>query len=155
MIRTAAARRQDRAGGGITERTIGEDQTVMGKKRKRVATRAAEESEQRQQRAATWSKEDLLSPADPAEGLLSSEEWISIGIALDLSTRELCVAILIFEGQTRANIARKLHKNDGKPVSPGTVRVYIDRLFQKLQVKDRVGFVLRIMRVHLRLSAAD
>ena len=125
----------------------------MAKKQKQKTKHAGEESERRQRQAARWSKEDLLSPADPAEDLLSSEEWISIGIALDLSTRELCVAILIFEGQTRANIARQLHKKDGQPVSPATVRVYIDRLFQKLRVKDRVGFVQRIMRVHLTLSA--
>jgi len=127
----------------------------MAKKKSTKENRAGEDSDRRQREAALWSKEDLLSPADPAEGLLTSEEWISIGIALDLSTRELCVAILIFEGQTRANIARQLHKKDGKPVSPGTVRVYIDRLFQKLRVKDRVEFVLRIIRVHLTLSAAN
>jgi len=127
----------------------------MAKKRKSKSKSAGEDSERLQRRAALWSKEDLLSPADPAEDLLTSEEWISIGIALDLSTRELCVAILIFEGQTRANIARQLHKKDGQPVSPGTIRVYIDRLFQKLRVNDRVGFVQRIMRVHLRLSAAN
>jgi DNA-binding NarL/FixJ family response regulator len=126
----------------------------MAKKRKPKSKSAGEDSEHRQRQAALWSKEDLLSPSDPAEDLLTSEEWISIGIALDLSTRELCVAILIFEGQTRANIARQLHKKDGQPVSPGTIRVYIDRLFQKMRVNDRVGFVQRIMRVHLRLSAA-
>ncbi|QDT50243.1 LuxR C-terminal-related transcriptional regulator [Symmachiella dynata] len=127
----------------------------MAKKRKPKSPSPGEDSERLQRRAALWSKEDLLSPADPAEDLLTPEEWISIGIALDLSTRELCVAILIFEGQTRANIARQLHKKDGQPVSPGTIRVYIDRLFQKLRVNDRVGFVQRIMRVHLRLSAAS
>ncbi len=124
----------------------------MAKKNKNTAPRAGDESEWRQRKAAGWSKDELLAPANPAEGMLTPEEWISIGIALDLSTRELCVAILIFEGQTRANIARQLHKKDGAEVSPGTVRVYIDRLFQKLRVNDRVGFVLRIMRVHLTLS---
>lgn len=127
----------------------------MAKKSKQKKPRAGDDSDRRQREAAGWSKDELLSPENPADGLLSPEEWISIGIALDLSTRELCVAILIFEGQTRANIARQLHKKDGKPVSPGTVRVYIDRLFQKLRVSDRVGFVLRIMRVHMTLKASE
>ncbi len=125
-----------------------------GKQKKPRRNDAGDDSERRQREAAGWAKEELLSPPNPAEGMLTPEEWISIGIALDLSTRELCVAILIFEGQTRANIARQLHKKDGKAVSPGTVRVYIDRLFQKLRVNDRVGFVLRIMRVHLTLKAS-
>jgi DNA-binding NarL/FixJ family response regulator len=98
-------------------------------------------------------RECLLTPENPAEGFLTPEEWVSIGTALDLSSRELCVAILIFEGHTRGNISRTLHRADGKPISPGTVRVYIDRVFEKFHVKDRVGLVLRILRVHRSISA--
>jgi len=53
--------------------------------------------------------------------------------------------MLIFEGKTRHQIARALH------CAPGTVRVYIDRLFAKLQVTDRLGMALRLVRMHLHL----
>jgi DNA-binding NarL/FixJ family response regulator len=33
--------------------------------------------------------------------------------------------------------------------APGTLRVYIDRLFDKLAVADRLGMALRIIQAHL------
>lgn len=87
-------------------------------------------------------KEDLLSPENPGENLLSVEEWLTVARLLQLSGRERSVAILVFEGKSRSQIARELS------CSPETVRVYIDRLFEKLNVHDRVELVLRIVRVH-------
>ena len=89
-----------------------------------------------------------LMPRNPGEGMFSGEEWTLIATSLYLSARELSVAVLMFEGKTRFQIARKLR------CAPGTVRVYIDRLIAKLHVKDRVGMVLRIVRVHLQLRVA-
>jgi DNA-binding CsgD family transcriptional regulator len=80
---------------------------------------------------------------NPGQDLLTGEEWVEIGSTLRLSARELSVAILTFEGKTRADMARILR------LSPETVRTFIDRLHKKLQVKDRVGLVLRIVRAHL------
>jgi DNA-binding NarL/FixJ family response regulator len=86
----------------------------------------------------------------PGEGFLSDAEWSSVALAFDLTGRELSVAMLIFEGKTRYQIARALH------CAPGTVRVYIDRLFAKLEVTDRLGMALRLVRLHLSLrSTAD
>lgn len=83
---------------------------------------------------------------DPGVGLLSPEDWTAVGERFELTARELSVAILIFEGKTRDQIARRM------TCAPGTVRVYIDRLFLKLDVHDRLGMALRVMRVYLGLN---
>ena len=95
---------------------------------------------------------DLLSPGNPAAGLFTPEDWIAIGAALNLSPRELCIVVLIFEGRTRDSIARNLREADGTPLSTSTVRAYIDRLFEKLRVEDKVGLILRVVRVHRMLA---
>lgn len=82
---------------------------------------------------------------NPADQFLSTEDWHRLAERVRLSTRELSVAILIFEGKTRYQIARALN------CAAGTVRVYIDRLFAKLNVQDRVGLVLRLVRIHLEI----
>lgn len=91
---------------------------------------------------------DLPQLKNPGEGFLSSADWASIAISSNLTGRELSVAILMFEGKTRYQIARSLH------CASGTVRVYIDRLFAKLQVTDRLGMALRLVRLHLSLREA-
>jgi len=75
----------------------------------------------------------------PGEELLTAAEWQAIGLHFRLTRRELEVAVLLFEGKTRYQIARRLK------CAPGTVRTYIDRLFAKLEVTDRLGLALRIM----------
>jgi DNA-binding NarL/FixJ family response regulator len=89
----------------------------------------------------------LLDPANPGEDLLSAEDWAAVGERLHLTVHELPVAVLLFEGKTRASIARRLKR------SPSAVRVRIDQLFHKLRVRDRVGLVLRIVRVWLMARA--
>ena len=74
------------------------------------------------------------------------EDWIALAGQLGLSARELSVAVLMFEGKSRYQITHRLG------CAPGTVRVYIDRLFAKLNVNDRLGMALRVMRVHLGLA---
>jgi DNA-binding NarL/FixJ family response regulator len=85
-------------------------------------------------------------PKNPGEGLLSAEDWERLAAYLGLTAREAEVAALLLEGLNRGAVARRLGR------APGTVRVYIDRLFRKLDVRDRVGLVLRIVRVHLALA---
>jgi DNA-binding NarL/FixJ family response regulator len=84
----------------------------------------------------------------PAANFLGAEDWERIADRARLTPRELSVAIFIFEGKTRYQIARALK------CAAGTVRVYIDRLFAKLRVQDRVGLVLRLVRIHLEIAAA-
>ncbi len=81
----------------------------------------------------------------PGESLLTPEQWKQVGSQFRLTRRELSVAMLMFEGKTRNQIARRLH------CAPGTVRTYIDRLFAKLDVQDRLGMALRIVRVSVPL----
>jgi DNA-binding NarL/FixJ family response regulator len=79
--------------------------------------------------------------------MLSREGWAQVGDHLGLSNRELDVAILMFEGHARTQIAHRLG------CAPGTVRVYIDRLFAKLNVADRLEMALRVIRVAVALGA--
>ncbi len=90
----------------------------------------------------------LPAAGNPGEGFLTNEDWAAMALAANLTGRELSVAMLIFEGKTRYQIARALH------CAPGTVRVYIDRLFAKLEVTDRLGMALRLVRLHLALRPA-
>ena len=90
-------------------------------------------------------------PENPGQDFFTGGEWEKIGQALDLSERELSVAMLIFEGRSRDEIADRLHKSDGKSLSSDTVRVYIDRLYEKARVSDRLGLVIRVLRVHRAL----
>jgi len=89
----------------------------------------------------------LLESRNPGEGMISVEDWCELGEYLKLSSRELRVAVLMFEGNSRSQIAQRMVR------APGTVRSYTDRIFAKLNVADRLGMVLRITRVHLALSA--
>lgn len=89
----------------------------------------------------------LLQSKHPGVGMIAPEEWTSIASELKLSPREFCVAVLIFEGNSRLQVARRLK------CSPETCRVYIDRVFAKLNVRDRLDMVLRIVRIHLSLVA--
>ena len=81
--------------------------------------------------------------AHPGEALLTPQQWEEIGTKFRLTRRELTVAVLIFEGKTRRQVVRQTG------CAPGTVRTYIDRLFAKLEVTDRLGMALRVVRVLL------
>jgi DNA-binding NarL/FixJ family response regulator len=89
----------------------------------------------------------ILLPNDPAEDFLSAEDWVNLGAATKLSTRELEVANLLVAGETRVGVARRLQLN------VETVRVYIDRLFKKLGVRDLRGMILRIARLRLAVRS--
>jgi DNA-binding NarL/FixJ family response regulator len=88
----------------------------------------------------------FLVPNDPSEDFLTPEDWVNVGAAAKLTARELEVANLLFAGKTRAGVARRLQ------IDVETVRVYIDRLFKKLGVRDLRGMILRIARLHLAIK---
>lgn len=92
-------------------------------------------------------KSDLLSPLNPADGLVTDGEWNQLGRVFGLSDREQTVAKLLFEGNSREKIALSLRKPDGTSLSPETVRVYIDRLMKKFNVADSMQFAIRVLRV--------
>jgi DNA-binding NarL/FixJ family response regulator len=91
------------------------------------------------------SLDGLLLSENPGVGMISPEDWVNLAQYLQLSARELSVGTLIFEGNSRFQVAKRLN------CSPETTRVYIDRLFAKLNVRDRLGMVLRVLRIHLAL----
>ena len=90
----------------------------------------------------------MLLPKNPGEDFLTGIEWVTIGSALHLTARQIVVATLLLNGRTRKSIAHRLK------VSPETVRVHIDALFDKFRVKDRLGLALRIARRREALQAA-
>jgi DNA-binding CsgD family transcriptional regulator len=80
-------------------------------------------------------------------GFFTAEQWTALGQILGLSDREREVTRLMIEGLSRTEIAARLRKPDGKRLSAETVRVYIDRIFQKARVEDRLHLGLRLVRI--------
>ncbi len=93
--------------------------------------------------------EHLLLPANPGEDFLTGTEWVTMANTARLTTREIVVAALLLKSHTRKRIALRLK------VSPETVRVHIDRLFEKFRVQDRLGLGLRIARIREALRTAS
>jgi DNA-binding NarL/FixJ family response regulator len=91
----------------------------------------------------------LLLPNDPSENFLTAEDWVNLAAVTKLTARELEVASLLFAGKTRAGVARRLQ------LDVETVRVYIDRLFKKLRVRNLRGMILRIARLHLAVRSTS
>lgn len=85
-------------------------------------------------------------PENPADGLISASEWRTLKRQYSLSDREATVAQMLFEGLNRQQIANQIVKEDGSSLSQETVRVYIDRLFDKLEVTTTAQMVLRVVR---------
>jgi len=72
--------------------------------------------------------------------LLTNRQWLKVARRLALSERELQIAKLIFDDLRQTAIATRLG------ISPHTVRTHMERLYYKLDVKSRVGLVLRVLR---------
>ena len=89
----------------------------------------------------------IADPINPGEDFFSAEQWKMIGRALGFSEREREVTRLIIEGRTRTEIATILRKRNGDLLSEETVRVYVDRIFRKAYVPDRLGLALRLVRI--------
>lgn len=79
----------------------------------------------------------------PGDRLLADHDWQHIALVFELSARELEVARLLFVGKSRSEIAAEIN------CASGTVRTYVDRVFKKLQVEDRLAMALQIVRVHV------
>jgi RNA polymerase sigma factor (sigma-70 family) len=93
--------------------------------------------------------DDLLQSENPGEHLISQRQWHQIAAALGLTPRERQVTQLLFEGLTREEIARKLH------LKPRTVRQYLEQIHSKLNVRNRIGLVLRIIAVRDYLKQSN
>jgi DNA-binding CsgD family transcriptional regulator len=89
----------------------------------------------------------FILPENPCDGLLAPEDWVAVGATLGLTARELAVAVLIFEDRTRRSIGRRLRR------SAGGTRKRIDKVFKKMNVKDKLGLVQRVWQVHNAIEA--
>jgi DNA-binding CsgD family transcriptional regulator len=90
--------------------------------------------------------DDFFEPLNPCENFLSDSDWKNVARVMRLTARERQLARLLFEDHTRGRIARELD------CKLETVRAHIDRIYEKLAVKSRLQFGLRIVRVHLLLK---
>lgn len=83
-------------------------------------------------------RQDLLGFGS-SEGLMSERQWNDVGNAFNLTTRENQVCQRLFLGETRDAIADHLE------IKPRTVRHYLESIHKKMNVKNRVGVVLRLV----------
>jgi DNA-binding NarL/FixJ family response regulator len=73
--------------------------------------------------------------------LFTSARWNELAKYFGLTERQRQVARLICCGCTNAGIAGQLR------VSEGTVRLHADALFKALEVRSRIGVVVRLVLV--------
>ena len=80
--------------------------------------------------------------------MFSEQAWAELARSLTLSARELQIVRGIFDDRIESTIAVDLN------ISPHTVHTYIERLYRKLAVADRVEMILRVTNQFLVLTAA-
>jgi DNA-binding NarL/FixJ family response regulator len=80
--------------------------------------------------------------------LISEREWVNLRDRLHLSERQVQIARLLVQGKADKQIACELG------VSMGTVRTYMDRLFRKFDLHDRVELIVHVFRC-VREQSAD
>jgi DNA-binding CsgD family transcriptional regulator len=85
-----------------------------------------------------------LSP--PGLDLLNDAQWNELSQCAGFSNRERDVCRLLFEGNTRREIATKLG------IKPRTVRDYMEKIHNKFDVRNRVGVVLRVIQIRDRFD---
>lgn len=79
--------------------------------------------------------------------MLSDQAWRAIAEALDLSTRHLEIVQAVLDDAKETAIA------DDLGISEHTVHTHLRRIYQRLQVHDRLELVQRIIVEFLRLTA--
>lgn len=80
--------------------------------------------------------------------LISQQEWIDLQRGLRLSDRQAQIARLLVQGKADKQIAYELG------ISVSTVRTYMDRLFHRFDLNDRVGLIVHMFRC-VREQSAD
>jgi len=78
--------------------------------------------------------------------LVTEEEWISVRETLSLSPRQAQVVACLLQAKGDKQIARDIG------ISVPTVRTHLDRLFQKLDVEDRMELVVHVFG-HIRAAS--
>ncbi len=89
-----------------------------------------------------WSK-------SPGENLVSEQQWAAISRLVDMTPREIETCQFLFAGQKRGEIACELG------ISERTVRFHMESIHDKLQVKNRVDLILRLIQLRDYVIAND
>jgi DNA-binding NarL/FixJ family response regulator len=71
--------------------------------------------------------------------LLDGKQWVYVQNRHNLTPRERQIAELICRGLRNGNIARSLC------IRPGTVKTHIRNIYRKVQVKSKIGMLLRFV----------
>ena len=77
----------------------------------------------------------------PGKALIADSDWPFIQEFAGMTPRETQVCRLIFEGNTREEVAQQLG------ISPRTIRHHMEVLHTKLDVSNRVNLVLRMIQI--------
>lgn len=72
--------------------------------------------------------------------LFSKQEWAAIVAKLNIPDQQQRILWLLLNGYKDADIATELE------ISTTTVRTHLNRLFERLDVHDRTGLVLKVFR---------
>jgi DNA-binding NarL/FixJ family response regulator len=88
-----------------------------------------------------------MEPTTCAE-LISPEEWTNVRHRLRLSERQAQIVRLLVQGKADKQIAYELG------VSTSTIRTYMDRLFRRFNLHDRVELIVHVFRC-VREQSAD
>ena len=84
----------------------------------------------------------------PGQHQLSVQQWSDVCRRMKMSLREQEVCMLFFDGLTRQKIA------DQMDISNRTVRHHMEQIHLKLEVCNRVGVVLEIIRLRDQLGSS-
>lgn len=85
---------------------------------------------------------------DPGQHQLSIQQWSDVCRKMKMSLREQNICKLLFDGLTRQKIAEQMG------ISDRTVRHHMEQIHLKLDVSNRVGVVLKIIRTRDLLDSA-
>jgi DNA-binding NarL/FixJ family response regulator len=81
--------------------------------------------------------------------LFRDDQWRELAEHLKLTPRQQQIARLLCRGCTNRQMATRLG------ISAGTVRMHLRTLFEKLEVHDRLGLAVHLVRTERKLSEAD
>ena len=81
--------------------------------------------------------------------LLTAHAWHEIARTLDITKRELQIVQAVFDNQREADIAKRFK------ISPHTVHMHLNHLFNKLNVTSRAALVLRIVEQLVTLTLSE
>jgi len=80
--------------------------------------------------------------------LLDRKQWAYVQKKYELTHREREIAELICQGVRNGNISKYLR------IQPGTVKTHTRNIYRKVQVKSKIGMLLRFVAASRELSTS-